>query len=101
VAEQILNHAEIRAVLQQVTGEGVAKHVRAHARGRNARRPGNTFEVAREGTEKQRLLDLAEERGFVLDERRAQRAVAAGHANLLEERIVAGGGEEGQRVAAH
>jgi putative membrane protein len=34
------------------------------------------FEVAREGTEKQRLLD------------RAQRAVAAGHALLLEERIV-------------
>lgn len=48
------------------------------------------FEVAREGTERQRLLELAEERGFALDERRAQRAVAAGHTELLEQRIVAG-----------
>jgi len=48
------------------------------------------FEVAREGDEKQRLLDLARDRGFSLDERRAQRAVAAGHGELLEERIVGG-----------
>ncbi len=48
------------------------------------------IEVAREGSEKQRLLDLAEARGFALDERRAQRAVAAGHAARLEERIVSG-----------
>lgn len=55
------------------------------------------FEVAREGTEKQRLLDLARERGVELDERRAQRAVAAGHAQLLEERLTAaGGGEPGR-----
>jgi putative membrane protein len=47
------------------------------------------FEVAREGTEKQRLLDLARERGVPLDERRAQRAVAAGHGALLEERLIA------------
>jgi putative membrane protein len=47
------------------------------------------FEVAREGTEKQRLLDLAHERGVELDERRAQRAVAAGHGALLEERLTA------------
>jgi putative membrane protein len=46
------------------------------------------FEVAREGTERQRLLELAAERGFALDERRAQRAVAAGHGSRLEERIV-------------
>jgi cytochrome c oxidase assembly factor CtaG len=60
------------------------------------------FEVAREGTEKQRLLDLAHDRGVALDERRAQRAVAAGHGALLEERIVAeGGGGGGDRVAAH
>jgi cytochrome c oxidase assembly factor CtaG len=45
------------------------------------------FEVAREGTEKQDLLDLARERGVELDERRAQRAVAAGHGALLEERL--------------
>ncbi len=51
------------------------------------------FEVAREGTEKQRLLDLAEERGVELDERRAQRAVAAGHGALLEERLKAAGRE--------
>lgn len=50
------------------------------------------LEVAREGTERQRLLELAEERGFALDERRAQRAVAAGHGARLEERIIAGGG---------
>jgi cytochrome c oxidase assembly factor CtaG len=49
------------------------------------------FEVACQGTEKQRLLDLAHDRGFALDERRAQRAVAAGHAARLEERIVSGG----------
>jgi putative membrane protein len=49
------------------------------------------FEVAREGTEKQDLLDLARERGIELDERRAQRAVAAGHGALLEERLTAAG----------
>jgi cytochrome c oxidase assembly factor CtaG len=60
------------------------------------------FEVAREGTEKQRLLDLAHDRGVALDEDRAQRAVAAGHGALLEERIVAeGDGGGGNRVAAH
>jgi putative membrane protein len=51
------------------------------------------FEVAREGSERQRLLELAEERGFALDERRAQRAVAAGHAERLEQRIVAASDE--------
>jgi len=51
------------------------------------------FEVAREGTEKQNLLDLARERGVELDERRAQRAVAAGHGALLEQRLGAAGEE--------
>ncbi|HET7177607.1 MAG TPA: cytochrome c oxidase assembly protein [Solirubrobacterales bacterium] len=51
------------------------------------------FEVAREGTERQRLLDLARERGVALDERRAQRAVASGHAALLEARLIAAGRE--------
>jgi putative membrane protein len=51
------------------------------------------FEVAREGTEKQHLLDLAEERGIDLDERRARRAVAAGHGALLEERLTMAGNE--------
>ncbi len=54
------------------------------------------FEVAREGTEKQRLLELARERGVPLDERRAQRAVAAGHGARLEERIAADAGERGR-----
>jgi cytochrome c oxidase assembly factor CtaG len=48
------------------------------------------FEAAREGTEKQRLLDLAQDRGVALDEKRAQRAVAAGQGALLEERILSG-----------
>jgi cytochrome c oxidase assembly factor CtaG len=56
------------------------------------------FEVAREGTERQRLLELAEAHGFALDERRAQRAVAAGHAARLEERIVSSGGPVGKEV---
>jgi cytochrome c oxidase assembly factor CtaG len=56
------------------------------------------FEVAREGTEKQELLDLARERGVELDERRAQRAVAAGHGALLRERLAAG--ERGARIGA-
>ncbi|HYP54867.1 MAG TPA: cytochrome c oxidase assembly protein [Solirubrobacterales bacterium] len=51
------------------------------------------FEVAREGTQKQRLLDLARERGVELDEGRAGRAVAAGHGGLLEERLKAGANE--------
>jgi cytochrome c oxidase assembly factor CtaG len=59
------------------------------------------FEVAREGTEKQRLLDLAHDRGYALDERRAQRAVAAGHGARLEERIVGAAQEQaGNHVVA-
>ncbi|HXS45956.1 MAG TPA: cytochrome c oxidase assembly protein [Solirubrobacterales bacterium] len=54
------------------------------------------FEVAREGTEKQNLLDLARERGVELDEERAQRAVAAGHGALLEERLTASGDGRGR-----
>jgi cytochrome c oxidase assembly factor CtaG len=50
------------------------------------------FEVAREGTEKQDLLDLARERGVELDERRARRAVAAGHGALLEKRLTTASG---------
>jgi cytochrome c oxidase assembly factor CtaG len=57
------------------------------------------FEVAREGTEKQRLLDLAYERGLSLDEGRAQRAVAAGHGALLEERLAAAENEPGHDPA--
>lgn len=48
------------------------------------------FEAAREGIEKQRLLDLALERGVELDERRAQRAVAAGQGKRLERQILGG-----------
>ncbi|HWW67798.1 MAG TPA: cytochrome c oxidase assembly protein [Solirubrobacterales bacterium] len=46
------------------------------------------FEAAREGIEKQRLLDLAQDHGVPLDERRAQRAVAAGQGARLEARIL-------------
>jgi putative membrane protein len=49
------------------------------------------FEAAREGTEKQRLLDLAQERGVALDDERAQRAVAAGHGDRLEQQLIAAG----------
>jgi len=42
---------------------------------------------AERDTEKQRLLDLARERGVALDEGRAERAVAAGHGSRLEERL--------------
>jgi putative membrane protein len=46
------------------------------------------FEAAREGIEKQRLLDLAHDRGVELDAERAQRAVAAGHGARLERQIL-------------
>jgi len=57
------------------------------------------LEVAREGTEKQRLLDLAYERGLPLDEARAQRAVSAGHGALLEERLAVAENEPGHDSA--
>jgi putative membrane protein len=53
------------------------------------------FRSAQEGSERQRLIELAEERGIVLDEARAARAVAAGEGKRLEERLLAGGGEVG------
>jgi putative membrane protein len=61
------------------------------------------FEVSREGIEKQRLLDLAQDHGVPLDERRAQRAVAAGEGARLEQRILgqgaaAQGAEQGVSV---
>jgi putative membrane protein len=43
---------------------------------------------AADTTERQRLLDLAEARGIELDEARAARAVAAGQAKHLEERLL-------------
>ena len=53
------------------------------------------FLAAREGIEKQRLLDLAWERGVELDPARAQRAVAAGQVARLERQLFGGGGEPG------
>jgi putative membrane protein len=44
------------------------------------------FRAAREGEERQRLIDLAAERGVALDEGRAARAAAAGQGARLEER---------------
>jgi cytochrome c oxidase assembly factor CtaG len=46
------------------------------------------FEAAREGIERQRLLDLALEHGVELDPTRAQRAVAAGQGKRLEQQIL-------------
>ena len=58
------------------------------------------FESARHGMRKQELLDLAFESGVDLDERRAERAVRAGHGDLLEKRIRSGSlnGRDGKRV---
>jgi len=54
---------------------------------------------AREDTERQRLLDLAEERGVPLDAARAGRAVAAGEGARLERRLLGGGGDGARRGA--
>jgi cytochrome c oxidase assembly factor CtaG len=43
--------------------------------------------VARQNEERQELLDYAIQHGLALDERRAQRAVASGHADELWERL--------------
>ena len=45
------------------------------------------FRWAREDTERQRLLDLADREGVALDEARAGRAAAAGQGSRLEERL--------------
>jgi putative membrane protein len=45
------------------------------------------FRWAREDTERQQLLDLAEDRGVALDEGRAGRAAAAGQSARLERRL--------------
>src|SRR5581483_2143745 len=45
------------------------------------------MKVAREGEERQALLDFAAEQGVELDERRAARAVAAGRGEELWERV--------------
>jgi putative membrane protein len=45
------------------------------------------LKVAREGEERQRLLDYALSHGIELDERRAARAVAAGREDELWERL--------------
>jgi putative membrane protein len=45
------------------------------------------LKVAREGEERQRLLDYAAAQGLELDERRAARAVAAGRGEELQERL--------------
>lgn len=48
------------------------------------------FESARQSMRKQELLDLAFEQGIELDPDRADRAVKAGHGDLLERRIRSG-----------
>jgi putative membrane protein len=49
------------------------------------------LEWAKQDTERQRLLDLAEQRGVPLSEARAARAAAAGQGARLEERLREGG----------
>ncbi len=53
---------------------------------------------AADTSERQRLLDLAEARGIELDEARAARAVAAGQAKRLEERLLQGDSPEAARA---
>ncbi|MGK2932367.1 MAG: cytochrome c oxidase assembly protein [Solirubrobacterales bacterium] len=48
------------------------------------------FESAKQSMKKQELMDLAYNEGVPLSEARAERAVKAGHADLLEKRILAG-----------
>ena len=40
MAEQVLDHAQIGAVLQEMAGEGVSQHMRAYPRRGNAGRGG-------------------------------------------------------------
>lgn len=58
------------------------------------------FQAAKEGIEKQRLLDLAWERGVELDPARAQRAVAAGQSERLERQLIGSGGDNGAHGAS-
>jgi hypothetical protein len=46
---------------------------------------------AKQDTERQRLVDLAESRGVALSSERAERAVRAGTGGRLEERLRQGG----------
>jgi putative membrane protein len=55
------------------------------------------FRTARQGTESQRLIELAERQGVALDASRANRAVAAGQGPRLEERLLAAGGDDRER----
>ena len=56
------------------------------------------FEAAREGIEKQKLLDLARDRGIELDPQRAQRAVSSGHGARLEKELIASGRDPEHRT---
>lgn len=49
------------------------------------------FEAAKQSNQKQDLIDLAYTHGVDIDEARIERAVKAGHGELLEKRILAGG----------
>jgi putative membrane protein len=49
------------------------------------------FKAAQEGIERQRLLDLAQDRGVEIDAARVQRAVAAGQGDRLERQLIAAG----------
>lgn len=59
------------------------------------------LKVAREGEERQRLLDYASEQGIALDERRAARAVAAGRGDELWDRLHQRSGREPVGAGPH
>jgi len=47
MAKQRLHHAQIRAVVQEMTGESMAQHVRAYLCGAQSGGAGERFEFAR------------------------------------------------------
>ena len=55
VPEEFLHDAQVRAVLQEVTGEGVAQDVRADPVGTKSGEGGDILEVAREGLPGQKI----------------------------------------------
>src|ERR1700746_1151289 len=49
VAEKLLHHPQIRAIVQEMTRESMPQHMRADAGGTYPRRRAGSLEIAREG----------------------------------------------------